>query len=130
MTELNVVHELLVERRRLLADGVREKAERLRKIDTWLKDAIDDAGLAIVDEELGLKVDYERKSQKVWDARRLSEVLRPEHLAEVLETIVVAGRLDELVGAGRYTDRELRRCYDLKPMRGPIRETPLARGRP
>lgn len=121
-----VSHELLLERERLLADDVKAKSERLKKVEELLKDVIDDAG-PIIDEELGVTVTYDHSGTKVWDLVALSKIMRPDDFTDVIETVLVAARLKEKIDAGKVTDRELRGAYALKPRRGPLSLKPLPR---
>ena len=124
-SELEEVHELALERRELLAKGVKEDSQRLREIEDRIKDCVDDAGGPIPDEALGIALDYNRKVRKVWNIDRLKEVLSPDDLAEILDTVVTPQVLKEMVKAGLYTERQLRDCFDEQPIRGSIIETPL-----
>ena len=124
-SELEEIHELALERRELLAKGVKEDSARLREIEDRIKDCVDDAGGPISDEALGIALDYNRKVRKVWNIDRLKEVLAPADLAELLDTVVMPQVLKEMVKAGRYTERQLRDCFDEQPIRGSIIETPL-----
>ena len=121
-----VSHDLLLERERLLANDVRAKYERLKRVEDLLKDIVDDVG-PIIDEELGIRVSYDHSGTKVWDLVALSKIMRPDDFADVIETVLVASKLKEKIDAGKVTDRELRGAYVLKPRRGPLALKPLPR---
>lgn len=121
------IHDLLIEREELLRDKVRERYKRLETIESALKDAIDDAG-EIVDEELGLKVNYEhRRGSAKFDPVQLYKVVKAQH-HDLIVTQVVYGETKKALGDVGYTDREIESAVDRgKPVRGPLVDTIMPR---
>lgn len=123
----DVVHELLLERRRLVAEGVEEKYQWLKQVESLLKDAIDaNGGGPVVDEELGVRLSYKHQQEAQYDAVKLAHLVPAEWLGRVLETRINRTALYELINSGRLTPQELRESITgYKPRRGPLQEIPL-----